>query len=203
LRRSMTANTSRTCRCSSGSMGFLGCRDRLWSLRQRFVACRSCLPAQLIESRPHRDPIEPSRGPVALSPRMPPQLPEHFDCQFLGSGRIANHARNGTGRAVVVGMKERFEIKRAAGGLLLSRCFRESVHILNNTGQCGFVTNVPISGINPASFGPACGRESCARCPAGARPCSCCRPWPTGFCESGPLRRRPVFLPPSVARPWR
>jgi hypothetical protein len=71
---------------------------------------------------------------------MAPQLAEHVHGQFLGAGRVLDHADDDARDATVVGVKDGFEIERKCGFPGSYSCVSPGAHTLNNDAGRRFVT---------------------------------------------------------------
>src|SRR6185503_5687336 len=97
------------------------------------IPLASRTPAEFIQRRADGGSIQPASGVRSMGGRMPPQLPEHIDSQFVGAGRVLNDPDDHAGDAPVVGMKNGFEIEGIGGGVRRHGYVRSRVHITITT----------------------------------------------------------------------
>src|SRR5262245_53743536 len=96
---------------------FLGRRKGSRNFGERLMARAAHRTAEVLKSQQEGGPVYPSRGAFAVRTRSLPKLPERFSREFFGASGVTREARYHTRDTGVVGVEERVEIERGAGGL--------------------------------------------------------------------------------------
>jgi hypothetical protein len=109
-------------------VGLVGAGRACGTVRGLFRAQAAGVTTKVVESETDGGAVEPATGFLVIGFGVAPELPEGFDGNLFGAGRVADYARNDSDDPLVALVEEGFK------GLIASG------HYIYNDGERGVVT---------------------------------------------------------------